>query len=177
MMAHPISSIALALLVALWAQAAAAYDWITIKPGDGKSAIDMPGPPRESVEDIDTPYGPARMHIAELFFADDESYISTYVDYDAKALEGHTPQQVLKAAQDAMLGDMEEGRLRLESEIAIDGNPGRAFVIVENGGIFFSVRSYLVADRLYQNIAITRQQQASGPVVSRFLQSFALVKP
>lgn len=177
MMARPNPSLALLLLLALWAQAAAAYDWITVKPGDGKFAIDMPGPPRESAEDIDTPYGPARMHIAELFFADDESYVATYIDYDAKVLEGRTSQQVLKAAQDAMLGDMEEGKLRLEAEIAIDGNPGRAFVIVEKGGIFYSVRSFLVGNRLYQNIAITRQQQASGPVVGRFLQSFVLTKP
>jgi len=166
----------LGLLVALFAQVSFADDWVVVAPGDGKYVIQMPGKPEESTQKIDTATGPADLHQYLVAVKDDEAYISSYIEYSNKILDARSPQEHLKVAQQGSMNGLKGSKLRVEKETNVGDYPGRVFVLDLEEGLVYTACIYLVGNRLYQNVAVTRKEIASGPGVIKFLESFTVYK-
>jgi hypothetical protein len=175
-MVRTIAAPLLGLLLALFAQASFAADWVVVAPGDGKYIIQMPGKPEESTQKIDTATGPADLHQYLVSVGDDEAYISSYIEYSNKIVGGRTPQEHLKVAQQGTMGGLKGSKLRVEKETNVGDYPGRVFVLDLDDGLVYTACIYLVGNRLYQNVAVTTKQVAAGPGVIKFLESFTVYK-
>lgn len=163
------------LVVAFLAQTSFAYDWQVVAPGDGKYVIQMPGAPKESTQKINTATGPADLHqyVVEV---GDEAYVSSYIEYADKIIASRSPQDHLKTAQAAFVNSFPGAKLKVEKETNVGDYPGRVFVIDLNDGNAYTACMYLVGRRLYQNVAATPKDRASGPDVIKFLESFTVYK-
>jgi hypothetical protein len=166
----------LGLCVAFLAQASFADDWVVLAPGDGKYVITMPGKAEESTQKIDTATGPADLHQYVVSVADDEAYISSYIEYADKIVAARSPQDHLKVAEQGTMNGLAGSTLRMEKETNVGDHPGRVFVLDLKDGLVYTACIYLVGNRLYQNVAVTTKDKAGSPGVIRFLESFTVYK-
>lgn len=163
------------LVVVLLAQTSFAYDWQVVAPGDGKYVIQMPGPPKESTQKIDTATGPADLHqyVVEV---GDEAYLSSYIEYADKIIASRSPQDHLKTAEGAFVKSFPGATVRVEKDTNVGDYPGRVFVLDLTDGNVYTACMYLVGRRLYQNVAATPKDRAGSPDVIKFLESFTVYK-
>jgi hypothetical protein len=174
--AHLIAAPVLGLFVALIAHASLAADWKVVAPGDGKYIIQMPGTPEESTQKIETATGPADLHQYLVNVADDQAYISSYIEYSNKIVGGRSPQEHLRVAQKGTVNGLKGSKVRVEKETNVGNWPGRVFVLDLDDGLVYTACIYLVGNRLYQNVAVTTKDIAAGPDVIKFLESFTVYK-
>ena len=164
------------LFVALLAQVSFAEDWVVLAPGDGKYVIQMPGKAEEQTQKINTATGPADLHQYIVSVADDEAYISSYIEYADKIVAARSPQDHLKVAEQGTMESLKGSKLRVEKETNVGDYPGRVFVLDLDDGLVYTACIYLVGKRLYQNVAVTTKAKAAGPGVVKFLESFTVYK-
>jgi hypothetical protein len=69
-----------------------------------------------------------------------------------------------------------QGTLVSETKVELDGHKGRELTIAIADGRIVRSRIFLVEWRLYQMIAEAPNDQATSPLVERFLMSFRLTK-
>ena len=152
-------------------------NWEKFVSPDGAFAIMFPQKPVESQYSMDSPAGKLVIHSYK--YIGTASYFLSYTDYPApidrpenkktEALD-HTREGGLRAVN---------GRLLSQSDISINGHPGRLIVVDSpNGGPDGSLirnKVYLVGNRLYSmQVAIPKGAQVTDTAAEKFLDSFEL---
>jgi hypothetical protein len=158
------------------ASVAQAQGWLSLTPGDGKYAIDLPGKPEETRQTVNTAAGPADSHRFTLKLGDDEAFITSYSDFRPGAVT-RPPAELMQDVEKGVLASLPNGKLRGHEAIVLDKYPGRAFVIELPDGTLYAQRVYLVGNRLYQNIAVTTGERTGDSRVKHFMESFRILKP
>lgn len=168
--------------VCLWLTAALlpAADWSTFTQVRGNFRAAFPAQPQESVQTIDSEYGPipyttlmAEVEGGQVAFG------VAYHDYPA-TLQPTDPQTLLDAGRDGARQNL-QGTIVSEIAISWHGHPGREFTILgeaQGQKLFYHSRLFLVGQRLYQ-LQIVRVGTTPLDLADavRFFSSFEQITP
>ena len=143
---------------------------------DGRFSIGMPtGPERREVS-VPTPNGPSQLCVY-LAAQKDAVYCVTYADYPEGFVAKNDPRAMLAGCQQSTVAQF-HAKVTGESEIELDGHPGREFDLdfPADGGPFpggaGKARVSLVGNRLYQLQVMGKKEQVGDPATDRYLDSF-----
>jgi hypothetical protein len=145
--------------------------WKRFSSTEGRFSVLLPGNPVAEVDDNEP--GVTRSFTADTDWA---TYFVGYTVYK-KALPD--PGQALDGARDALIRRTKSHLLN-ESEISINGHPGRELNIVTPGGVARdATRLYVVGNRLYMvRVIVTPANRDVSRDKEKFFLSFRLtVKP
>jgi hypothetical protein len=158
--------------------------WKEFVSSDGAFKASMPGTPTEMSQPIDAKPGDAVAHFHALTTKAAE-YTIGFTTF-ARDLESMQSSSItLDGIRDRILVK-ESGKLLSESDVSLDGHPGRALVIEVNDGMFRD-QYFLVANRLYTVSVFTPTVNATSPadvegirkaqetIAKRFFDSFKLL--
>lgn len=151
-------------------------NWEKFVSPEGAFAIMFPQKPVESQYSMESPAGKLVVHSYK--HVGTASYFLSYTDYPAP-IDG--PEHKTEALDHAREGGLRavSGRLLSQTDISINGYPGR-FIVVDspNGGPNGSLiqnKVYLVGSRLYSmQVAIPKGAPVSNTAAEKFLDSFEL---
>lgn len=165
--------IACCLLVAAITTGCQGSGWSEYKPEGGRLAVQMPGTPKLQSQTVSTAAGDVELHVAMLQPDADTAYGVSWADYPQEAVQSLTADEVLDGARDGAVAKL-NGTLAGSDNIMLSGShPGRDLrVTMPDGAHVYRSRVYLIGNRLYQVIAVTTTAGASGPDVTKFLDSF-----
>ncbi|MGF1458645.1 MAG: hypothetical protein ACFBSG_06410 [Leptolyngbyaceae cyanobacterium] len=148
----------------------------TFSSETGQFSIATPEPFEETQQSVQTPVGPVEIHT---FTAEtgDSAYVVAYSDYPEEIVDQTDPQVLLNSSRDGAVGNL-GGTLISESELELEGHPGRALVIradAEQGETAtISSHIYLVDNRLYQVLVVAPENSPEAGTSAAFLDSFDL---
>jgi hypothetical protein len=140
--------------------------WQSFSPRGGGFTVSLPGTP-EASNYKDNDDQAFRWVVALRAYA----LAAGYVTYAKGAPKD--PKSWLEQTRDLTV-KASKGKLLEDKEIRLAGNPGREFRFENGDGRICSVRLYLVKDRLYQTLAIAKDEAAVKADLVRFLNSFQL---
>jgi hypothetical protein len=152
-------------------------NWEKFVSADGAFAMMFPQKPVESQYSMDSPAGKLVIHSYKHFGT--ASYFLSYTDYPGPIDPPENKKtEALNHAREGGLRAV-NGRLVSQSDISINGHPGRLIVVDSpNGGPKGSLiqnKVYLVGNRLYSmQIAIPKGAQLPDTAAEKFLDSFEL---
>ena len=141
--------------------------WQRVQPPAGGFSVLLPGTPEVSAQPISTQFGRATMH-TYMVTKGSEGYMASYTD----SLVPLDPERALDGARNGALGN---GRLISETQISLDGAPGRFFVI-QTAEMQFTAKVYVVGRRLYQAVTVTNGQGPLSATAQSFLDSFRFTR-
>lgn len=162
----PALAAALVLAIAL-SGPVKANTWQRVQPIAAGFSVMLPGTPEVSAQPINTQFGQATMHMYT-FSTSSEGYMAGYAD-------SLVPLDAQRALDGARNGALQNGRLISESNISLNGAPGRFFVI-ERDGIQFTAKVYVVGKRLYQTLALQKGPGPLSATAQSFLDSFRFTR-
>lgn len=151
-------------------------NWKKFVSPDGAFAIMFPQKPVESQSSMDSPAGTLVIHSYK--HVGTASYFLSDTDYPAPIDGTDKRTEALDHARDGGLRAV-NGRLLSQSDISINGHPGRLIVVDSpNGGPDGSLiknKVYLVGNRLYSmQVAIPKGSQVTDTAAEKFVDSFKL---
>ena len=152
-------------------------EWQELSVPDGGFAVLMRGPPLHVPQEFNTPAGRLSAH---LYSSDrpDAYYAVGYTDYPLALAVGSAPEKVFAGARDTWVRRI-EGRLVSSGPLKLDGKyPGFQFTAegkYQERDAIVEGRLYLVDQRFYQVVALSRKGEVSQGVVNRYLDSFRLI--
>lgn len=167
----------LALCVGVLAGCGSRSEWQELVISDGGFAILMRGPPQYVSQQLDSP--PGRMS-AHLYSSDrpDAYFAVGYTDYPLAIAVTSAPDPIFEGARDTWVKRI-KGNLVSTSPLKLAGKyPGVQFTAqgtYQDRPTLIEARLYLVDQRLYQIVAMTRQGEIAQGVVNRYLDSFRLI--
>lgn len=144
--------------------------WITYSSKDGSFSVGLPGTPYEESSPVDQPGGASYTdHEVGWVSADHTTgYWVNIFEFPTGTMVGQDPTTFYDTAQaDAIRAA--SAALVAERDLVLDGHPGREYVGLADG-VTFSVRMYLVGDRLYKQD--TNSAQPVADEVAAFFESF-----
>jgi hypothetical protein len=155
----------------------AGSDWRELAVHDGGFSILMRGQPQYVRQTLDTPAGRMEAH---LYSSDrpDAYFAVGYSDYPLALVVGGSPQELFAGVRDTWLRRLEGRLLSSDDRITAGTYPGYVFSAegkTQGADAFLDARLYLVEQRLYQIVAISRKHAVSQGVVNRYLDSFKLI--
>lgn len=146
---------------------------------DGAFSILMRGQPHYTRQSLETPVGRMEAH---LYSSErpDSFFAIGYSDYPLALVIGTPRERLFAGVRDIWLRRI-EGRLTSKDErLTLSREyPGYAFSAegkVKGADSLLDARLYLVGQRLYQVIAISRKGEMPQGVVNRYLNSFKLIE-
>ena len=151
--------------------------WREFAPEEGRFSILVPRTPRKTTETTETQIGTIDTHLFIVTHGD-FTYLMVYNDFPRRLISSSDSRVMLDGARDGAVESL-SGRLLSEHSISINGYPGRELRIKVSDGPYTSiaqVRIYLVGNRLYQIYAIAPETRASSPDMTKFLDSFKLLR-
>lgn len=158
--------------------------WKEFLSNDGGFKVSMPGIPTETSQPVDTKPGAPLAHFHALTTKTAE-YTVGFTTF-ARDLESMQSSRVTLAGIRDRILVKESGKLLSETDVSLEGHPGRALVIEVNDGMFRD-RYYLVRNRLYTISVFTPTVKGVSPgdavgirkaqetIAERFLDSFKLL--
>ena len=155
----------------------AGSEWQTLAVHEAGFSILMRGQPEYLRQMLDTPAGKMEAH---LYSSDrpDAYFAVGYSDYPLALVLSGSPKELFAGVRDTWVRRL-EGRLVSTDDRITSGNyPGYAFSAegkAKGADAILDARLYLVDQRLYQIIAISRKHAISQGVVNRYLDSFKLI--
>ena len=167
----------LALCLTVLAGCTPASEWRELAVSDGGFAVLMRGPPLYTPQRLDTPAGKMSAH---LYRSDrpDAYFAVGYTDYPIALAVGSDPAMALAGSRDTWVKRI-NGKLVSSSPLKLAGkHPGMQFTAegrYQDRPAIVEGRLYLVDQRLYQVIALTRKGEIPQGVVNRYLESFRLI--
>jgi len=169
--------IAIALLLLALA-ACGGSEWRPLEVPDGAFAALMRGQPHYARQTLDTPAGQMQAH---LYSSDrpDAYYAIGFSDYPLTFAIQTQAEEILNGVRDTWVKRI-NGKLVTSGREAHDKNPGLQFTArgtFRDRDVLLDARLYLVDQRLYQLVAITRTAETPQGVVNRFFKSFRLAPP
>jgi hypothetical protein len=146
------------------------------KSAAGGFSVTLPSVPVESNESTDTDAGKIQMH---MFVVDqtNKAIVLIYCDYDAKDVAKTSIKALLDGARDGGVKNSGGGKLTKETDITLDGNPGRELTIeakVTSGIRVFRIQFFMVKNRLYQIILVGDDSTADAEKAKTIFKSFKL---
>ncbi|RMH74375.1 MAG: hypothetical protein D6680_14975 [Cyanobacteria bacterium J007] len=147
-------------------------EWQQFTSPDRRFSILMPGIPEE--ENRSGNNGTSRMFMLEKENGN-VAYGVGYIEFP-NVPDSLTPVQIdqlLDAARDGGVGNVENGRLRQERRISLQNNPGKEFEVQSTQGIV-KTRIYWVEPRLYVILVASSSDRTFPRDADRFLNSFNL---
>jgi hypothetical protein len=173
--------LACCILLALAASACVRSDadWKPLVVDDGGFSVLMRNQPHYARQVLDTPAGRMEAH---LYSSDrpDAYFAVGYSDYPLALVVGGPPQELFAGVRDTWVRRLDGRVTATDDRIRIgDRYPGYAFSgegKTKNGDAILDARLYLVGQRLYQVVAISRKGEISQGTVNRFLDSFRLIE-
>jgi hypothetical protein len=150
--------------------------WQSYSSTAGGFSVSMPGVPTYSKETLHPAGMTVDLHKFKLVF-DGESlgYSVMYADFPAQIARAVGPEKLLDFAQSG--ATMDPGvRLIARRGISLGVNPGREISVETSNGLVCKDRFYVVNQRLYQVIAAVPKADKLSSDMTRFLDSFRLLK-
>lgn len=157
------------LFAVLVTQSSYAVDWITVT-GDGKFTVQMPSVPKEETVMVATEIGQVPMHIYTSAIGDDFAYLVFYSDLEKTLLSRTTPQKFLQSGQDGAVKKTKT-TLRNSQQIQLGRWPGVSFV-ADNAQFVYTSNTYLVDNRLYQLVVVSKNGASNEQPSAKFFASF-----
>jgi hypothetical protein len=146
----------------------------TYKSAAGKYSAVLPGKPKESTQEVDTPAGKLTMYVAAFEVKKDLGLLVIHHDYP-EAIVKDKPQSVLGRVRDGSMG--QDGKLLEDKEIDLNGVPGREYLLSKGDDHFYRARIFLDGPRLYQVVVSgAKKDDVNLPFASKFLESFTISK-
>ncbi len=161
-------------IMLLGAATASAQEWKEHRSDDCRCSALFPGTPQAQTQRMPSNFGPLESKMIMLDIKNVAFYGVAYVDYPKDATS--KPQETLNAARDGAVSKV-KGTLKSENKITMNGYPGRELRIDAPGEAVLLARIYLVKERLYQTIVVTKVAQVDSPENKKFLESFKFDKP
>ena len=152
-------------------------EWQELAVSDGGFAILMRGPPHYVSQQLDSPAGKMSAH---LYSSDrpDAYFAVGYTDYPLAIVVSSAPDPIFAGARDTWVKRI-KGTLVSTSPLELAGKyPGIQFTaqgVYQDRETLVEGRLYLVDQRLYQIVAMTRKGEIAQGVVNRYLDSFRLI--
>jgi|GEM_PF-716530 len=164
-----------------FAQSGAAYLY---RSAQNDFQINFPAKPEESTQQVNTEIGTLSLNLLIYDASNtgtDENlvYGLTYSDYPPEAVNSETSENLNNFFRGSIDGAVQnvQGKLLSERKIQIDQYPGREIKIdYQDGKAIIRMRFYLVESRMYILQTITETAKDNNLFISRFLESFQLIK-
>jgi hypothetical protein len=163
---------------ALAACTRAGSEWREMAVHEGGFSILMHGQPQYMRQTLDTPAGKMEAHL----YASErpDAYFAVgYSDYPLAFVLGGSPQELFAGVRDTWVRRLEGRLVSRDDRISAGTYPGYAFSAegkAKGADAILDARLYLVDQRLYQIVAITRRHEVAQGVVNRYLDSFKLIE-
>jgi hypothetical protein len=154
--------------------------WQEFRSEDGRYSVLMPGKPEEETISMETDAGAVEATYARME-VDGVTYMVMYLDPPAESLQ-LGPDEYFRQYIDGAVQNIESNSgVDIQdptiSEITLDGNPGREFVIsVSAENLLSRHRTYLVDTRQYLIQATGPVEKVSSDETARYLDSLKPVK-
>jgi hypothetical protein len=169
---HAVPVLVLALLAS--AAGAAQNEWKEFTSPEGRFRVLLPGKPEVQKLAVNTALGPQDLHMHRAA-GSPHSFVVIYTDNPEAALKDRGGNQFLDDVRDGFMKSI-RGKLVAEKKATVDSNPGREMLIEVPGGVNVVSRLCLVKNRMYQLVAIGPKEKSAAPEITRFFDSFKLVK-
>jgi hypothetical protein len=152
-------------------------EWRTLTVHEGGFSILMRGQPQYQRQMLDTPAGKMEAHLYSSDHPD--AYLAVgYSDYPLALVLGWSRDELFSGVRDTWVRRL-DGRLNaVDNRIATGQYPGYAFSAqgtTKGDDALLDARLYLVDQRLYQIVAISRRHAVSQGIINRYLDSFKLI--
>ncbi len=159
------------VLMFLLTSAFAQGEWPTFKSTEENFTISLPSEPKQERTAGKSPLGNGH-HIYSLEANDVSFTISNSVIEDPPT-QPKDIKRTLDLARD-LVAMVTNGKLLSDTDISIDGFPGR-FVRIEKDKKIWTLRAYLVKQRMYQLMTTEPKAKEANSSVARFFESFKLL--
>lgn len=143
--------------------------WQVFASPEGGFSVWLPRSPKSSVTPSDSEVGKLDNHIFEVSLPSG-SFTVGYTDYPPEFIAQVDPEQMLDNVRDGELRGL-KATLREDHPITLGDYTGRE-VLAETESLVLKTRIYLIKNRLYQMIAITRTEAQLAAEGTTFLNSF-----
>jgi hypothetical protein len=155
-------------------------EWFLVKTQNCK--IYFPKKPTDKSESVNTAKGDLKVNIyfyqaAENDNDDNLAYILSETEYPDSVMNSDKTDKLESFFRNSIDGAVSnfKGKLLDESEINIDGFPGRKVRIdLKNGKTVMNMRFYLVKNRMYVLETVTDADKDDNSSIDRFMNSFEL---
>jgi len=165
------------LIVTITALSAAEQiPWKQVTPTEARFSISMPADTRESTSVRSTSAGLLQTRTISANDGLARNYVVSWTEYRSNILDRTSAPAIFDGSRDALLAS-KGARLLRESEVAIDGNPGRTIDFAEPDGRVTTVRFFVTATCFYQLMASNAANAPQDPNGDRFFGSFHLTRP
>lgn len=153
-------------------------EWKELTVHEGGFSVLMRGQPEYQRQMLETPAGRMQAH---LYSADgaDAYFAVGYSDYPLALVLGGSPDKLFEGVRDTWVRRLEGRLTSADDRITAGSYPGYAFSAngkAKGAGAILDARLYLVDQRLYQIVAISRRHAVSQGIVNRYLDSFKLIE-
>jgi len=148
-------------------------EWTRYDSEAGRFSVLFPGPPETREAPLDTEVGQLTLY-ATLYEQRDKVFTIMYGDYPESFVTQSDPADILEGGVEGMVASKQGTKLQ-DRNISIDGYPGREIVYRNpNPDITVKARLFMVQNRLYMVMQMTRSAQFSHHEADKFLDSFTL---
>jgi hypothetical protein len=151
-------------------------EWKELTVHEGGFNILMRGQPQYQRQMLDTPAGRMEAHLYSSERPD--AYFAVgYSDYPLALVLGGSPRELFAGVRDTWVRRLEGRLTSADDRITAGSYPGYAFSAegkAKGADAILDARLYLVDQRLYQIVAISRKHAVSQGIVNRYLGSFRL---
>lgn len=148
--------------------------WTQFHSPEGGFTVSMPGAPRQWVQRVQTPDGPKEAHlVVARLRGGTQDWLVSYRDLPSTATH-ISDDHLLEGIQSLMVNSM-HARLVKSRKVALQGCPGREWILTEANGAVVWERIVLANGRVYQVVVSAPVGQMPAGEVGRFMHSFKLV--
>jgi hypothetical protein len=156
----------------LLTSASAQGEWPTFKSTEENFTISLPSEPKQERTAGRSPLGNGH-HIYSLE-TNAVSFTVSYSVLDNAPTQPKDIKRTLDMARD-LVAMVTNGKLLTDTDISIDGYPGR-LVKIEKDKRIWTVHAYLVKERMYQLMTTEPKAKEQNASVAKFFESFHLLR-
>jgi hypothetical protein len=153
--------------------------WKEYYSPQGKFKVMLPGTPKDWGKSYNTLFGQLYSHLYMLRTS--AKYLIIYTDFPLNLERAPKLNKILDEIRDAAVS---KGTVLNETEISLEGHPGRMLKGIDSDARFIQMKTYAVGNRLYQIIITTPKETMVADEgrfkvsrATKFLDSFRLAKP
>jgi hypothetical protein len=147
-------------------------EWRSFKSTEENFTISLPSEPKQERTAGRSPLGNGH-HIYSLETNGVSFLISNSVIENPPS-QSKDIKRTLDFARD-LVAMVTNGKLLTDTDISIDGFPGR-LVRIEKDKKIWTLRAYLVKERMYQLMTTEPKAKEANPAVTKFFESFQLLR-
>lgn len=170
--------------VSFIASAQTKTEWIDFKSEKFGFTISIPREPSVTTKEINTETGPMTMNIIFHQPSPADHDVNTFygvniADYQPGTFDHSNKDHLNEFFENAIEGSVKaaNGELVYEEIINVQGFPGRDYrVLIRNGEVTLRSKTIVVHDRVYNVTTMTNKKDDFNTSISRFMNSFQLIK-